>query len=135
MALRARVKTEHALRDSYVAGVPINEGDEVAFGADDDTVVESALNDDTAIGVAVSDALQGKRVEIVLYGSAIVLMVVGTGGSTRGKWQWKVAGGVTDAPANGGGTRAVSLVGRAMQSGLAGDQIGVLLGGFRAVST
>jgi hypothetical protein len=135
MALRARVKTEHALRDSYVAGVAINEGDEVAFGTDDNTVVVSAINDDTAIGVAVSSAVSGKRVEVVLYGSAILVMVVGTGGSTRGKWVWKVADGVADAPANGGGTRPVSLVGRAMQSGVAGDQIGVLLGGYRCVTT
>lgn len=135
MALRARVKTELALRDSFAAGAPITSGDEVVFGADDNTVVPSALNDDLAIGIALSDALAGKRVQVALYGNAIVEMTVGTGGATRGRWQWKVVDGVTDAPPNGGGTRAISLVGRAMQTGLTGDRIGVLIGSaHRAVS-
>jgi|HubBroStandDraft_4_1064222.scaffolds.fasta_scaffold982141_1 hypothetical protein len=136
MALRPTIKTEHALRMSFIAGVALRDGDEVSFGADDDTVALSAVNDDLAIGVTVSPALVGKRVEVVLYGTAIVEMTVGTGGATRGKWQWKVADGVTDAPPNGGGTTPVSLVGRAMQSGNPADRIGVMVGaaGRRAVT-
>jgi hypothetical protein len=134
MATRSRVRLELALRYPLRAGAPINEGDLVIFGADDETVLPAGINDDMAFAMALQTVPVGKRVNLVLFGQAIVEMTVGTGGATRGKYQWKVADGVTDAPPNGGGTNSVILVGRAMQSGVPKDLIGVLLSPFRGVS-
>jgi hypothetical protein len=134
MANRARVRLELGLRYPLTAGAPINEGDLVIFGADDDTVVPAGLNDDLAFAVALQTVPVGKRVNLLLFGQTIVEMTVGTGGSTRGKYQWKVADGVTDAPPNGGGTNSVILLGRAMQSGVLNDRIGVLMSPSRSVS-
>ena len=135
MATRARVRLELGLQFPLLAGAPINIQQPVVFGADDDTVLPAAHNDDTAIGIAHQTVhVVGQRLNILLFGQAIIEMTVGTGGSTRGKLQWMVANGVTDAPPNGGGTNSVIIVGRAMQSGIPGDNIGVLISAFRSVS-
>ena len=135
MAIRPRVRLEGGLRYPLIAGAPINEQDLVIFGADDDTVLPSGVNDDMAFGIALQTAAVGKRVNCLLFGLVLVEMIVGTGGATRGKFVWKVADGVTDAPANGGGTTSVILIGRAMQSGVPKDRIAVLLSPQRSVST
>ena len=134
MAIRANVRLEQGLRYPLIAGAPINEQDLVIFGADDDTVLPANPNDDMAFAVALQTVPVGKRVNLLLFGFAIVEMTVGTGGATRGKLQWRVPDGVTDAPPNGGGTKSVIVVGRAMQSGNPQDRIGVLLNPFRSVS-
>ncbi len=134
MAIRASVRLEQGLRYPLIAGAPINEQDLVIFGADDDTVLPAGVNDDMAFAIALQTVPAGKRVNLLLFGVALVEMTVGTGGGTRGKLQWKVADGVTDAPPNGGGTNSVIILGRAMQSGVPKDRIGVLLNPFRSVS-
>jgi hypothetical protein len=134
MAIRARVRLEQGLRYPLLAGAPINEEDLVVFGPDDDTVVPAGINDDLAFAVALQTVPAGKRVNLLLFGIALVEMTVGTGGSTRGKPQWRVANGVTDAPPNGGGTNSAIIVGRAMQSGVPKDRIAVLLNPFRSVT-
>jgi len=135
MATRARVRLEQALRYPFIAGAPINEQDLLIFGADDDHVMPAGANDDMAFGIALNAAPLGARVQVLLLGLVLVEMTVGTGGATRGKLLWRVADGVTDAPANGGGTSSVIIIGRAMQSGQPKDRIGVLLNPHRSVST
>lgn len=134
MAIRARVRLEQGLRYPLVAGAPINDQQLVVFGADDDTVLPAGVNDDMAFAIALQTVLAGQRVNLLLFGLVLLEMTVGAGGSTRGKLQWTVADGVTDAPANGGGTTSVIILGRAMQSGIPKDRISVLLNPFRSVS-
>jgi predicted RecA/RadA family phage recombinase len=134
MPIRASVRLEQGLRYPLIAGAHINEQDLVIFGVDDDTVLPAGVNDDLAFAIALQTVPAGKRVDLLLFGVAIVEMTVGTGGATRGKPLWKVADGVTDAPPNGGGTRSVIIVGRAMQSGIPKDRIGVLVNPYRCVS-
>jgi hypothetical protein len=134
MAIRANVRLEQGLRYPLVAGAAINYMQPVIFGADDDTVLPAGVNDDMAFAIALETVLAGKRVNLLLFGLAIVEMTVGTGGSTRGKLQWMVADGITDAPPNGGGTNSAIILGRAVQSGVPQDRIGLLLNPFRAVT-
>jgi hypothetical protein len=134
MAIRANVRLEQGLRYSLIAGAPINEKQLVIFGADDDTVLPAGINDDMAFAISLQTVAAGKRVNLLLFGLSLVEMTVGTGGATRGKLQWVVADGVTDAPPNGGGTNSVIIFGRAVQSGIPKDRIGVLLSPFRSVS-
>ena len=134
MAVRANVRLELALRYPFLAGAPIAELDTVLFGADDDTVLPAGANDEMAFGLALKAALPGQRVNVVLFGLALVELVVGTGGATRGKYVWRVADGITDAPPNGGGTKGAFLLGRAMQSGDPKDRISVLLNPHRSVT-
>ena len=104
---------------------------------DDVDAVSKIVGDRNRVAVSVASGetvAAGKRVNLLLFGLSLVEMTVGTGGATRGKLQWTVADGVTDAPANGGGTNSVIILGRAMQSGVPQDRIGVLLNPFRALS-
>ena len=74
------------------------------------------------------------KVQVALDGVQIVPMIVGTGGSSRGAKQKLAADGVTDLPANGGGTLPHVVVGIAMQTGVVGDLIGVMPTPGREVS-
>jgi hypothetical protein len=97
-------------------------------------VLPAGVNDDMAFAIALQTVSAGQRVNLLLFGLVIVEMTIGTGGATRGKLQWTVADGITDAPGNGGGTSSVIVLGRAMQSGVPKDRVGVLLNPFRSVS-
>lgn len=138
--LRANQDLKNALikRYSIKDGVTIAKGARVRFGgsdteidnisgADDDTTFATALEGGTGIGTTV-------WIEVALDFPLVVAMVVGTGGATRGKKQKIAADGVTDAPANGGGTTSHPIVGVALQTGVAGDLIGVGIANSRSVT-
>jgi hypothetical protein len=105
----------------------------VKFGSSDSTVQQAGANDD-AIGICRANPLAtgtppvcaaGTAVEVTLFFYAVEQVLVGTGGSTRGKKQVMTTNGVTDAPATGGGTVAHETIGVALQSGVQGDIIGM----------
>lgn len=62
----------------------------------------------------------------LLAGGAVVPVLVGTGGATRGKLAKVVADGVTDAVPAGAGTTAVEICGKFTQTGVAGDLVGMV---------
>lgn len=140
MATRAIVDLKGALIKTYTvkSGTTIVAGNRVKFGTSDTEVdVAGAAEDNswgTALDGAVGDGTAAKRVEVALDGHAIVAMTVGTGASTRGLRQVLVSDGITDAKATGVNT-AQAVVGVAMQSGIAGDSIGVLLGASPRIPT
>jgi hypothetical protein len=145
MAARAQKMLQNALIRDYVveAGQTAVIGKPVQFGTTDGTVQDTGGASDLMIGIVKGPNADdpgtgiipaGKHVEVVLLFATVCPMIVGTGNSTRGKKQVSVASGITDAAANGGGTTAVSVVGVAMQSGVAGDLIGVGLTGGNRVS-
>ena len=132
MAVRANQDLKNALVKTYTAknGVVFAVGSRVKFGATDTEADLGGAGDDltfgTALNVCTGNAAGSVIVEVALDVPQIIAMIVGVGGSTRGTKQIAVATGVTDAMANGGGTVAHPLVGIAMQTGVAGDLIGVM---------
>lgn len=129
MAKRPIVKLDHACRLTLVADAAYARGAEVKFVTDDNTFTAAGANDPLAIGTlerAVTAA--GKKGDIILYGNVIQEVLVGTGGATRGVDAITVADGFTDAAANGGGTASQIIKGKFMQSGVAGDRVGLLTG-------
>jgi hypothetical protein len=68
----------------------------------------------------------GDKVTIALLaGCAIVQVLVGTGGATRGKYAKCVADGVTDAAESVTTPVAAYVCGKFLQSGVAGDYVGM----------
>jgi hypothetical protein len=145
MALRPLKQLEHSIIRPFTitAGQSAYLGRSVIFGTSDTMVQDSGGPSDLIIGVVRIDGQNAgyadvnglinpalltvpgvTTIEVVLLFSTILPMVVGTGGSTRGKKQILVASGVTDAPPVGN-TTEVDIVGVALQTGAAGDQIGV----------
>lgn len=131
MAERALVKQDyaHMVSVQVKASSTVTQGKTVKFSADME-VEDAGADSDIWIGVAKDTVTSGaagseRRVTVILPGP-VVKMLVGTGDSTRGKRQKVVATGVTDAAALAGDTAEPSC-GFAMQSGVAGDLIGVCL--------
>lgn len=147
MASRAIRQYQFGIIRSY----PIEPGQQVVVGktckfgataasgnpAGEATVQDAGAASDLAIGIvrphakAVAGVITAasltanEQVEVLHPFSAIEAMLVGTGGTTAGKKQKVVADGITDAPANGGGTTDVEIVGIALQGGVVGDLVGV----------
>jgi hypothetical protein len=114
------------------SGQTVRGGFAVKFASDDQEVLEAGANSELAIGVARRPGhtyAAGEQVEVVVSG-AIVPVVVGTGGCTRGKDVRMIADGVTDVPAwDAAGATVVPVLGKFLQSGVAGDHVGILLPG------
>lgn len=134
---RPQIKLDNVTRHTFGGGcnVAVTRGVEVKFGATDDVCVLAGANDPLAIGIVENDVVTvGHPVVIVCYGNGIMDVTVGTGAATRGIDAITVASGFTDAAANGGGTTSQIIKGRFMQSGVAGDKVGLLLNSHRSVS-
>lgn len=140
MAARALSDLKNALVKQYTVknGSAIVAGKRIKFGASDTEIDVAGANDDLAFGTALEtktgNAAGTVQCTVVLDGFAIVPMLVGTGGATRGTNQVQAADGVTDM-AGSGVTNAKPPCGRAMQSGVVGDLIGVLVGGPSRATT
>lgn len=82
---------------------------------------------DSADGYAQMSAAPGTPGTFVPVNSpGQVEVLVGTGGATEGKYAVVVADGLADAPALGGGTTAVNIVGKFVDTGVAGDRVAML---------
>lgn len=103
-------------------------GAEVKFNGDDSLLQAAGTNDPLAIGVAYQNSAAGRTASIVLYGHAVMPVKVGTGGATRGVDATTVADGFTDAATNGTGTVSQIIKGKFLQTGVAGDLVGLLIG-------
>lgn len=127
MTTRALSVQQNALIRDFTAGSNITKGMPVKFeGAD--TTVEVCSSGNDAIGIALSTVLDTERVQVALYGHAIIPVLVGTGGATRGANAKLVADGFTDVTFGGGTTVGYSH-GKFMESGSAADYVGLLVGG------
>lgn len=141
MAARALQDLKNAIIKTYTikSGVIIAPGNRIRFGASDtECDLTSGALDDTTIGTALSGGVGNAAgtvlCQVVLDFYAVVPMLVGTGGSTRGVKQQQAANGITDTIANGGGTVSKPLVGVALQTGVVGDMIGVGVTNGRCVT-
>ena len=141
LTTRAREMLGNALIYSFESGcaTAVGEGVPVKFGTTDDIMVLAGANDPLAIGLCRKSytagmSTAGKPIEVILFGQFIKKVKVGTGGATRGKDAITVADGFTDAPANGGGTTSQIDLGKFMQTGVVGDEVGLMGGYCRSVS-
>ncbi|MGA0569640.1 phage cement protein [Variovorax sp. VNK109] len=113
------------LEKTFVAGAAIAACTIVKHGAADDAVIPAAAATDSLLGVASRDfdTAIGERIDIMTQGVASVKLA---GTVTRGGPVTSNAAGlgVAAAPAAGSNVR---VIGVAMQSGVAGDVIDVLI--------
>lgn len=128
MAARATENLQAALIRTFTvkAATSAVKGRKCKFGASD-TEVEVCGANEAGIGWFNEAKSAGERVQVVMDGYAIVEVIVGTGGATRGALAVTVADGMTDQTA-GGGTNAAHTSGRFLNSGVATDKVGLLLG-------
>lgn len=132
-ATRPSQNIQNGLIEKFTASGGIAKYMPVKFGADDLTVVQAGAGDDP-IGIAQDTAVDGADLTVLLFCTSIVAVTVGTGGATRGAYAICAADGLTDK-ALGGGTVAQHVSGRFRQSGVAGDRVGLMVGGnFTGVS-
>ena len=116
---------------TVASGQAVTLGKPVKFASADTEVLNAAATTDDVIGIALETGAAGAQVRVALLGVAIARVLVGTGGATRGaKAKW-VSDGIADATV-GGGTTKVVFPGLFMQSGVAGDYVGLLIGGAGA---
>jgi hypothetical protein len=121
------------IRNYTVAtGQTVRGGFAVKFASDDQEIQEAGADSELAIGVARvigHTYAAGERVEVV-QSNAIAEMKVGTGGVTCGKDARMISDGITDAPAFViGGATLVPVIGKILQTGVAGDVVGVMVPG------
>lgn len=131
MAVRAHERLEFALvipfaNDSQPA---FAKGVEVKFNSSDTLLAATTDSDALAIGVTYSGNVAGRPASVVMYGSpAVIPVLVGTGGATRGALAVRNATGFTDAATVGGGTTVQYIRGQFTQTGVAGDYVGLNVG-------
>lgn len=128
MAERASQILQNALIRPFTvkAAAAVTKGKRVKFGASDSEVEDCGANEN-GIGVALASAVAGAQCQIALDGVAIVPVLVGTGGATRGAFAVTVADGFTNQTI-GGGSTLVHIAGKFMQTGVVGDLVGMLIG-------
>jgi|GEM_PF-5377022 len=117
---------------TVAAGQSATEGRPVSFASADEEVLTTAAGA-SCDGIALETKAAGERVQ-VLMGDGLVKVKVGTGGATRGSYAVVVADGVTNSAALGGGTVVRHIVGKFLQTGVAGDVVGLRFSPFAAVS-
>ena len=102
-------------------------------------VVEAAAVGDNAIGIALEAGdgdsghsvgtvtKQPNRIKVALFGNGYCKVLVGTGGATAGAPAKFVSNGLTDGTAGGGSTK-LTIMGQFLETGVAGDLVGLNLG-------
>lgn len=118
---------------TVAAGQAATEGRPLSFAASDEEVQTTAAAAAVTCGIALETKAAGERVQ-VLVGEGVVKVKVGTGGATRGLYGVVVADGVTNSGTLGGGTTLKNIVGRFLQTGVAGDVVGLVFRPFATVS-
>ena len=121
-------KVTHATQHTFTvaAGQATTVGELVVL-ASDTTVQDAGGASDLGIGIAKITQTAGLRVDVWLFGP-VIPVAVGTGDATRGTKAVAVADGWTDAAAHDSdGTANASQYGVFMQSGTAGQTVGMMI--------
>lgn len=137
MATRACIDLTRATIRSYTvkAASAVTAFKAVKFNTSDETQALDCTAGDQADGYALETGAAGDVVQVATFisgGAAKAL--VGTGGCTVGDWLKVVSDGVTTITP-GGGTTLRQVVGKALQTGVAGDHVAVELTHFATVSS
>lgn len=123
--------TQNALILHYTVatGDTATEGEAVKLDSDT-TIDDCDAASDLAIGVALASGDAGDIVPVAMFGHAVIPVLAGTGGATRGNKAILAADGFTDAAAHDSdGTGNASIYGVFLQSKDAGEKVGLLIGG------
>lgn len=127
MTVRAQQMLEHSNIKSFtVVTSNVTAGQAVKQSGADLSVVGIGAVTDFAIGIAIEDAVVGAMVRVALWGTGIAKVKVGTGGATRGNPAKYAANGLTNGTV-GGATTAIFFCGQFLESGVAGDLVGLNL--------
>ena len=134
MATRADQNILYAITRSFkVVTANAVRGRQCKFGAADDEATVCGAGEQ-GMGIFLGDAVIGAWVDVAIFTSgAIIPVVVGTGGATRGSYAVAVANGLTNQVL-GGGTVVRHIAGVFTQTGVAGDVVGLQIGAFAGVS-
>lgn len=134
MAARAMDLTSHAITMPFTvdAASTATKGKGVKFGAADNLIIDDTAGD-AGFAIALETGVAGAVVQVALLGYAVVPVLVGTGGATRGAYAISTSDGFTNQTMGGGNTLR-NIAGRFMQTGVLGDMVGLLLGNFAAGS-
>lgn len=131
MATRASEVLQYTTIRPYTvaAAQAATKGFAVKHSGADTAIQNMAAVGDNCIGIALEDGAALAAVRVALFGNGIAKAKVGTGGATRGAPAKYAANGLTDATVGGATTKLVVL-GQFVESGVAGDFVGINLGGF-----
>lgn len=112
----------------YVAsGQTVVAGRAILLSGSDNECAPAGADSDLAVGIAQNGGTAGQPIDAFMFGP-VVPVKVGTGGATRGKKAVLVADGVADAPDhNSDGTGNQAIYGIFVQSGVAADEVGMML--------
>jgi hypothetical protein len=110
------------------SGATITKGYPVALGTLASEIVNGGANG-KGVGIALSSSsTAGEAVDVAMFGP-IVPVKVGTGGATHGEHAIQTADGFTNQTL-GGGTTVKYIAGVFMETGVAGDFVGLMVGRF-----
>lgn len=125
---------------SIAASQTVASGQPVKYASADHQVQQSQSSDPIH-GIALDSGTSPAsgtlaQIPVQLLGHAVVPVVVGTGGATRGKFCIMASDntGLTDQTM-GGGTTVRNTPGYFTQSGVVGDVVGLCVTGFAGVSS
>lgn len=94
--------------------------------------VDNAGANEKGFGIFLETKAAGAQVQIaLLQGSGVIPVLVGTGGATEGEFAVGAADGLTNQTL-GGGTTVKYIAGTFLQTGVAGDFVGLMPGKFAA---
>lgn len=134
MAKRATVLLNNPIIITRLSDGAIPAYGPVKFGSDDDHVVSCDSNDADMIGFchyAVTAA--EKEAHVILFGSMVVIPVTVAASSTATAGKNAVgvasAGTFKNCPTIGGGSNVAYIRGKFVESGVAGDKVGLLIAG------
>lgn len=135
MAIRALEDLKFALIKTAAVGVTCTKGKAVKITGDDPMTATDCAAGESADAIALeTQGTAGKNCQIALLaGACVIKVLVGTGGATRGKYAKVVSDGLADVGVLGGGTTLAEVVGKFVQSGVAGDYVGMIPAPFSGV--
>jgi hypothetical protein len=120
----------YVLERDIASGQTATEGYLAVHSGSDDELDDAGAGSNLGIGVfedTVASGATNRKARVVLFGGAGIMKVkVGTGGATRGAKAKFAADGFTDAPTLADGDTVTPVWGIFMQSGVAGDFVGML---------
>lgn len=123
--------TQNALYKEYTVAPSDTATEGEAVLLDSDTTVDDCdAASDLAIGVAMETKSAGEQVKVALFGHAIIGVLVGTGGATRGKKAQLTSDGFKDASTHDSdGTGNESTYGQFLETRSAGQFVALLIPG------
>ena len=131
MVARAAENMQYIHQKPFTAGGTVTQFYPVTLSSG--TIANSTSNA-KAIGIAQKAGTTGDVISVaLLMGPGVIKVKVGTGGATAGEYAIVSSGndGLTDQTI-GGGTTVKYVLGRFLETGVAGDIVGLMPGQFAA---